>query len=66
MPTPTTIQSTRPVIALTDRGRIRAIPASLEARWDTMNAQQRAHALELLADLAACYRHRHVCALKVA
>ena len=54
------------MIRLTDRGRIRAILVSLEQRWDGLNAQQRSHALELLADLAACYHQRDVCALKVA
>ena len=66
MPTPTVLQSTCPAISLTDRGRIRAVLASLEQRWDGLNAQQRRHALELVADLAACYRQRDVCALKLA
>ena len=65
MPTPT-ITNRTPAIALTERGRIRAVLASLEQRWDGLNAQQRAHALELLADLAACYRAQDVCQLRIA
>ena len=61
-----TNQKCTPAFALTDRGRVHAILASLQARWDGMNAPQRAHALELLADLATCYRQRDLCALKLA
>ena len=54
------------VIALIDRGRVHAILASLQARWDGFNEQQRAHALELLGELAACYCQQDGCALEVA
>ena len=50
-----------PTIALTERGRIRAVLVSLEQRWENLSTQQQAHALELLAELSACYRRRDGC-----
>jgi hypothetical protein len=54
---------TRPV-ALTPRGRIRATLSTLERRWDELSDTQRAHVLELLADLSAAIRADQVRALR--
>ena len=63
MQSPTVNQSTatdrRGPVALTDRGRIRAVLAALETRWDGLSEPQRAEARELVERLAAtCRRPR--------
>ena len=45
-----------PRFTLTERGRIRAVLATLEQRWSTLTAEQRAEALTLLDRLAETYR----------
>ena len=60
MQSPTVNQSTtadrRGPVALTDRGRIRAVLVALEARWDGLAPDQQAEARELVDRLAATYR----------
>ena len=53
-----------PALALTGRGRVRAILVTLEARWDTLSREQQAHALDLLAELSAAIRTREVAAIR--
>ena len=48
----------------TERGRVRAVLASLSDRWDGLTPAQRARALELLAELAAVVRAREIEAVK--
>ena len=50
-------------LALTPRGRVRAILVTLEDRWDGLSPDQRARALELLAELGAAIRTREVLAV---
>jgi hypothetical protein len=60
VPLPTTIdqRTTVELIALTERGRIRAVLVTLEACWCDLTLGQQGHALELFSALAACYRGR--------
>ena len=50
-------------LALTPRGRVRAILVTLEDRWDGLSADQQARALKLLAELSAAIRRREVLAV---
>ena len=51
-------------LALTGRGRVRAILVTLEARWDSLSREQHAHALDVLAELSAAIRSREVGAIR--
>lgn len=54
-----------PALTLTDRGRVRAILASLEDRWDSLSPEQQARARALLAELSAAIRSREVRRVRV-
>jgi hypothetical protein len=57
MTTPTIAKSTA-FLSLTERGRVRAVLVTLEARWPDLTLGEQGRALELLAELAAIYRGR--------
>ena len=54
MPTATPERPIR--VGLTDRGRVRAVPLSLAARWATLTGAQQARARVLVDRLAAAIR----------